>query len=73
MGVQPQLLQLLREREIETQLGQVQMNCEMCKFRLAHAHNDHGHHHDHPHNHAHASPDRDADPDYYHRRIWQAP
>ena len=73
MGVQPQLLQLLREREIETQLGQVQMNCEMCKFRLAHAHDDHGHHHDHPHNHAHASPDRDADPDYYHRRIWQAP
>jgi sirohydrochlorin cobaltochelatase len=35
MGIQPQLLSVLREREIETQLGQVQMNCEMCKFRQA--------------------------------------
>jgi sirohydrochlorin cobaltochelatase len=67
MGIQPQLIELLREREIETQLGQVQMNCEMCKFRLAalknggnshdHSHDhsqDHGHdHHDHSHDHGH--------------------
>ncbi len=69
MGIQPQLLAVLREREIETQLGQVQMNCEMCKFRVAavsnsanhghsHDHNqdqghDQGHDHDHGHNHSH--------------------
>ncbi|WP_017718749.1 sirohydrochlorin chelatase [Kamptonema formosum] len=69
MGIQPQLLALLREREIETQLGQVQMNCEMCKFRLAavagggnghshehHHHGEHGnghHHHHHPHGSGH--------------------
>ena len=35
MGLHPQLFQVLRSREIETQLGQVQMNCEMCEFRLA--------------------------------------
>ena len=54
MGIAPQLLQTVREREIEAQLGQVKMNCEMCKFRLAavdksghHHHNHHGHHHHH--------------------------
>lgn len=47
MGIQPQLLQVLREREIETQLGQVQMNCEMCKFRISavSASNGSGHSH----------------------------
>ncbi|MGC1244598.1 MAG: sirohydrochlorin chelatase, partial [Spirulinaceae cyanobacterium] len=35
MGIAPQLLQVIREREIEAQLGKVAMNCEMCKFRLA--------------------------------------
>ncbi len=58
MGLHPQLFAIAREREIETQLGQVQMNCEMCKFRLAavgevgagHPHNGHhGHAHDHDH------------------------
>ncbi|MBH8576068.1 sirohydrochlorin chelatase [Nostocaceae cyanobacterium CENA369] len=34
MGLHPQLFSLLREREIETQQGLVQMNCEMCQFRL---------------------------------------
>lgn len=66
MGIHPQLLSVVREREIETQLGQVQMNCEMCKFRLAaignsntnaHSHeHGHGHHHsghEHPHHHNH--------------------
>ncbi len=83
MGVQSQLLQLVREREIETQLGQVNMNCEACKFRLAfksqgHSHgHDHGHshsHHDHHnHGHDHGAVDPYAKEDDYHNRIWQAP
>ena len=75
MGIQPQLLQLLREREIETQLGQVTMNCEMCKFRLAAVDNSHSHHHhhSHDHNHNHPTPDPYADLGAYHQRIWQAP
>jgi len=83
MGIQPQLLSILRDREIETQLGQVQMNCEMCKFRQAavskgvthgHSHDhqhDHGHH-DH-HGHSHEATDPYADLEHYHQRIWQAP
>jgi sirohydrochlorin cobaltochelatase len=69
MGIQPQLLQLMREREIETQLGQVQMNCEMCKFRLAagHSHGHDHHHHDGP------APDPYANLEKYHDRIWQTP
>lgn len=54
MGLHPSLFHVLRDREIETQQGQVQMNCEMCKFRLvaiangtAHAHNHSTHHHTH--------------------------
>ncbi|MCL6434299.1 MAG: sirohydrochlorin chelatase [Leptolyngbyaceae cyanobacterium HOT.MB2.61] len=50
MGLHPQLFTVLRDREIETQLGQVQMNCEMCKFRLAALSNGHTHHHHHDHN-----------------------
>ena len=86
MGIQPQLLSVLREREIETQLGQVQMNCEMCKFRMAafsnstnhghshaHHHHEHGHDHHHEHNHSHPTPDPYADLEQYHQRIWQAP
>lgn len=53
MGLHPQLFQVLRDREIETQLGQVQMNCEMCKFRLAARSNGHSHGHNHGHHHAH--------------------
>jgi sirohydrochlorin cobaltochelatase len=64
MGLAPQLFTVLREREIETQLGTVAMNCEMCKFRLAalssgnahghhHGHHDHGHNHGHDHGHNH--------------------
>jgi sirohydrochlorin cobaltochelatase len=86
MGIHPQLLSILREREIETQLGQVQMNCEMCKFRQVavgkgadhgHSHDHHSHGHDHPHshghNHSHPAPDPYADLEQYHQRIWQAP
>lgn len=81
MGIQPQLLSVLREREIETQLGQVQMNCEMCKFRLVasnhHNHEGHGHSHHHQagHEHSHTHPETDpyANPENYHQRIWQVP
>lgn len=83
MGIHPQLMGVVREREIETQLGQVHMNCEMCKFRLAagngnsddHHHHPHenGHHHHHGHNHSHAAEDPYADVEQYHQRIWQAP
>jgi sirohydrochlorin cobaltochelatase len=57
MGLHPQLFAVLREREIETQLGQVQMNCEMCKFRLAALGNGHSHDHSHGHHHDHAATD----------------
>lgn len=80
MGLHPQLFSILREREIETQLGQVQMNCEMCKFRLAatasdnhHGHHHHGHDHHHHHDHHHASVDPYADVEAYHQKIWQVP
>jgi sirohydrochlorin cobaltochelatase len=66
MGLDPQLFAITRDREIETQLGQVQMNCEMCKFRLAavgtgnghthshdSSHHGHGHSHDSHHGHSH--------------------
>ncbi|MFK8185462.1 MAG: sirohydrochlorin chelatase [Phormidesmis sp.] len=78
MGIHPQLLRVLRDREIETQTGQVAMNCEMCKFRLAasaeHGHSHHGHgHHGHGHGHDHVNSDPYADPEKYHDRIWQVP
>jgi sirohydrochlorin cobaltochelatase len=88
MGLHPHLFSVLREREIETQLDQVQMNCEMCKFRLAavaqngnghghdhhhHHHHHHGHGHDHGHSHDHPAPDPYAEPAQYHDRIWQVP
>lgn len=81
MGIQQELLHLLREREIETQLGEVQMNCEMCKFRLAaisgnHHHHDHSHdhhHHHHHHDHDHPPVDPYAKLEDYHQRIWNTP
>ncbi|MUG93719.1 sirohydrochlorin chelatase [Scytonema sp. UIC 10036] len=85
MGLHPVLLSVLRDREIETQLEQVQMNCEMCKFRLyalansghghSHTHDHHHHHHDHHHTHDHTHPTEDpyADIEKYHQKIWQAP
>lgn len=85
MGLNSQLFTVLREREIETQLGQVQMNCDMCKFRLAaltknneywHArdsHHGHEHHHHHHHDHSHTGEDPYGDLEHYHQRIWQAP
>ena len=89
MGSHPQLMQILRDREIETHLGQVAMNCEMCKFRLAagggqpshghghghgHAHgNDHGDNHGHGHHHHGEPVDLFPKPDDYHQRAWQVP
>ena len=75
MGIHPQLLKVLRNREIETQRGTVAMNCEACKFRLAAKSDDHshGHHHGHDHHHNHAAPDPYAEPEKYHQRIWQVP
>ena len=71
MGIASQLLQVFREREIEAQLGQVAMNCEMCKFRLA-AVDEHGHGHHH-HGHHHDNSDPYAKLDDYHQRIWKTP
>ncbi|NEO85959.1 MAG: sirohydrochlorin chelatase [Spirulina sp. SIO3F2] len=88
MGIHPYLFRVIRDREIETQTGQVNMNCEMCKFRLAalggvapgEQGQDHGHHHDHHHTHEHghshhhhSAPDPYAEPEKYHDRIWQVP
>ncbi|GAB1544507.1 sirohydrochlorin chelatase [Scytonema sp. NUACC21] len=85
IGLHPVLFSVLRDREIETQLGQVQMNCEMCKFRLSalasdwgHGHShEHHHHHHHHHHHDHSHPHPPVDPyadiDKYHQKIWQAP
>jgi len=77
MGIHPQLLRVLRDREIETQQGTVAMNCEMCKFRLAAKSEEaaHGHHHGHGHHHHHdhPAPDPYAEPEKYHQRIWQVP
>lgn len=76
MGIAPQLLQVIREREIEAQLGQVAMNCEMCKFRLAAVEegHEHGHHHhEHGHHHHHDQSDPYAKPEDYHQRIWKTP
>jgi len=82
MGSHPQLMQILRSREVETQLGEVKMNCEMCKFRLAaasgaepgHHHHDHpGHSHDHGHHHHGEPVDLFPEPEDYHQRAWQVP
>ena len=69
MGIHPQLLKVLRDREIETQLGTVAMNCEACKFRLAAKGDEasHGHHHEH------APSDPYSEPMKFHQRIWLVP
>ena len=77
MGIHSTLLSVIREREIETQLGQVQMNCELCKFRLAavtqdmshlhnHDHYHHGHGHRHHHNHEHVHGEHTHDQAHQH-------
>ncbi|MGK7944774.1 MAG: sirohydrochlorin chelatase [Microcystaceae cyanobacterium] len=71
IGFTPELLSVVREREIETQLGQTMMNCEMCKFRRLEI-ADHSHHHHH-HEHDHPIEDPYEQLDHYHQRIWQVP
>ncbi|MEM6612399.1 MAG: sirohydrochlorin chelatase [Cyanobacteria bacterium P01_C01_bin.72] len=77
MGIASPLFQVIRAREIEAQLGQVAMNCEMCKFRLAavngKAGHGHHHHHGHGHHHHHATTDPYAKLEDYHQRIWKTP
>jgi sirohydrochlorin cobaltochelatase len=55
IGIDPVLFEILRDREVEAQQGEVKMNCEMCKFRLAALSGDHnsGHHHHHGETHSH--------------------
>lgn len=78
IGNHPQLFAVLRQREIETQVGQVAMNCEMCKFRLAVAETHQGHDHPHGHHeHSHAAHEHthpsEPSVETYHQRIWQVP
>lgn len=63
MGPDPVLFDLLRQRELETHLGQVQMNCELCKFRRQATQVLAGHTHGHTHNHDHG---HDHHPDHGH-------
>jgi sirohydrochlorin cobaltochelatase len=55
IGIDPVLFEILRDREIEAIEGEVKMNCEMCKFRLAalSSNGDSGHHHHHDVTHSH--------------------
>ncbi len=88
IGADPALFELMKEREQEARLGQVVMNCDLCKFRraasLIHGLDHHHHHHDHDHHshdHSHAStavqyhgvPDLYPQPEDYHQRAWQIP
>jgi sirohydrochlorin cobaltochelatase len=56
MGIQPVILQALWQREQEAVAGTTQMNCHLCKFRLAVAQSDISLHPDH-HSHDHHSHD----------------
>ncbi|MEN9232314.1 MAG: sirohydrochlorin chelatase, partial [Thermostichus sp. DG02_5_bins_236] len=56
LGIVDTILQSLRQLEQEAHQGQTQMNCHLCKFRLAVkelASAQHTHHHDHGHSHSH--------------------
>jgi sirohydrochlorin cobaltochelatase len=75
IGFTPELLAIVRAREVETQLGQTVMNCEMCKFRLAAVSGTDSRHTHHHHHHAHEHPSEDpyGDLGEYHEKIWQVP
>ncbi|MEM9567102.1 MAG: sirohydrochlorin chelatase [Cyanobacteria bacterium P01_E01_bin.34] len=84
LGISPAVLQSLYEREREAQLGHIQMNCQLCKFRIAasdsvgsaHQHHSHYHghnHHSHGHHHHTAATDPYAQESDYHQRIWTVP
>ncbi|MEO0802463.1 MAG: sirohydrochlorin chelatase [Cyanobacteria bacterium J06642_2] len=82
LGIAPAILQALRTREREAIAGTIQMNCHLCKFRLAASeHSVPGHHHHGSNGHAHHHHDGETDvaPDpmaiaaAYHQRAWQIP
>ncbi|XTZ10334.1 MAG: sirohydrochlorin chelatase [cyanobacterium endosymbiont of Rhopalodia yunnanensis] len=67
IGLAPELFLIIREREIESQLGQTQMNCEMCRFGVIPVAHNHSHdHYHHPQNFY-------DDVMQYHEKIWQVP
>jgi sirohydrochlorin cobaltochelatase len=66
IGIDPVLFEILRDRETEAIQGEVKMNCEMCKFRLAAISSDTIHGHGHSHSHSHSTEnghDRSHSPD----------
>ena len=63
IGIHNQLLKILRERELETQKDQVNMNCEMCKFRIDSL-NENIYSHD-------LNPDYYMNTKSYHQNIWK--
>lgn len=67
IGLAPKLFFIIRQRELESQLGQTQMNCEMCKFRITPV----AHNHSHDHHHLHQNLYDDVM--QYHEKIWQVP
>lgn len=82
LGMSPAVLQSLYEREREAQLGHIQMNCQLCKFRIAASESAGPVHHHHGHNHSHGGHDHHhhattVDPyaieSDYHQRIWTVP
>ena len=88
LGISSAVLQSLYLREREALNGQIQMNCQLCKFRIAgsdaigggdgHGHNGHGyghHHNGHGHGHHHSGTGEDpyAKESDYHQRIWSVP
>lgn len=73
IGFAPELLSIMREREIESQLGQTFMNCEMCKFRRVAEKTGHSHSHSHHHHSERPISDPYEDLEEYHHRIWQVP
>jgi len=76
IGLDPVLLALLQEREQEARMGQVMMNCDLCKFRravteqlLTQPHGQISHHHSHHQD----AVDPYAHPHNYHQKVWQVP
>lgn len=65
IGLAPELFFIIRQRELESQLGQPQMNCEMCKFRITLV----AHNHSYDHYHLHQNLYDDSG----HEKIWQVP
>lgn len=78
LGIAPAVLSALQVREREAIAGAIQMNCHLCKFRLA-AKDSHGasHHHHHANGHSHSHSHTTGDPMAraadYHERAWQIP